>query len=650
MFQPSNEENKNTKPLADSITNLKGEMESILNSQKDFLNVLLKVDNVVADINKKFGTGTELSNELRAAITQGYDEIVKMGGSLDAAGKIQQDVTQSLGRNVILQKDSFKELYAASKVTGEEVGTIVSKFKDVGISVYQASENTKKIVDVARSLGVSAQEVSANALRNMDAMNKYNFQGGVEGLAKMAANAASLRIDMQSAFAFAEKVYNPEGAIEAAAALQRLGVAQSELLDPLRLMDLAENDPTELQNQMAQMSKQFVSLKDDGTFEILPGAKRQLREISQAMGISYGELTKMALGSADLDNKLQKIKFPDFATEDQRKLIANLTEMGKGGVYKIKVDGEDMDINAALEKYASDPEKLDKLIEASKPKSLEDLASEQLGTAKRSEALLQSMKERLPLAFAGSKVAGTGLEEVISGYKTIANTFTKATPIGETSKLIDTSINKLSGVLDNFTKSGKISDVLKGLSDVGTDIEKFINTNVKNSAKEFSTTIDSVTKTIDKLSTTFENLGKGLDKTFKDIIPTKKAKDLIITPDETIETLPEDTIIAGTGLDFIKEFSKTPTTPTPVQSLISTPGFNPNDLMKFSNSESTVNKISPTEVTVNFKMSLDVSGTNSSSIDTGKIIEIFNNQDVKEKIVQATKDAMTEKGQRIIYS
>ena len=37
-----------------------------------------------------------------------------------------------------------------------------------------------------------------------------------------------------------------------AAAMQRLGVAQSDLLDPLRLMDLSANDPTELQNQIVQ--------------------------------------------------------------------------------------------------------------------------------------------------------------------------------------------------------------------------------------------------------------------------------------------------------------------------------------------------------------------------------------------------------------
>jgi hypothetical protein len=114
----------------------------------------------------------------------------------------------------------------------------------------------------------------------MESMNKYNFQGGVDGLAKMAAQASSMRIDMKTTLNFAEGLYNPEKAIEMSSALQRLGVTQSDLLDPLRLMDLSLNDPTELQNQLVQMTEQFVQLNEKGQFQIAPGQIRRLREIN----------------------------------------------------------------------------------------------------------------------------------------------------------------------------------------------------------------------------------------------------------------------------------------------------------------------------------------------------------------------------------
>ena len=55
-------------------------------------------------------------------------------------------------------------------------------------------------------------------------------------------------------------------------------------LDPLKAMDLAQNDPEALQKEIINVSKEFTKLKADGTgFEILPGAKRRLREVAQAM-------------------------------------------------------------------------------------------------------------------------------------------------------------------------------------------------------------------------------------------------------------------------------------------------------------------------------------------------------------------------------
>jgi hypothetical protein len=159
----------------------------------------------------------------------------------------------------------------------------------------------------------------------------------------------------------AKGLFEPEKAIEMAAAMQRLGVAQGDLLDPLKLMDLARNDPAELQNQIAQMSKQFVQLNADGHFEIMPGAKQQLMEIGEELGFRNGELERMALGGAELEQKMGKIKFPEFATKEQQEMLANITEMGANGDMKINVEGEEMDINAAMEKFGTSPDSFEKL-------------------------------------------------------------------------------------------------------------------------------------------------------------------------------------------------------------------------------------------------------------------------------------------------
>ena len=74
-------------------------------------------------------------------------------------------------------------------------------------------------------------------------MNRFNFQDGVMGLTKMAAQASMLRFDMSKTADFADKVMNPQGAIEMASAFQRLGVMAGDLVDPFVLMDKSINDP-----------------------------------------------------------------------------------------------------------------------------------------------------------------------------------------------------------------------------------------------------------------------------------------------------------------------------------------------------------------------------------------------------------------------
>jgi hypothetical protein len=159
-------------------------------------------------------------------------------------------------------------------------------------------------------------------------------------------------------------------------------------------MDMAQNDPAELQNQLAEMSKQFVKLKEDGSgFEIMPGAKRRLREIEKELQLPLGQLSKMALAGAELDDKLSKIKLPDNFTEDQKKFIANMANMDSGGEYKLKVDGEDIGLDKAIKLFEGDKTKLDKFMESQAEKSMEELAREQITVSERMDRNLEDIKQ-----------------------------------------------------------------------------------------------------------------------------------------------------------------------------------------------------------------------------------------------------------------
>jgi hypothetical protein len=103
-------------------------------------------------------------------------------------------------------------------------------------------------------------------------------------------------------------------------------------------MDLAQNDPAELQNQIVGMTKQFTRFNEETKqFEILPGAKRQMAEVAGALGMTGGEFQKMALNAANFDTKLKQIKFSPDVKEEDRELVATMAQINKDGVAQVKV-------------------------------------------------------------------------------------------------------------------------------------------------------------------------------------------------------------------------------------------------------------------------------------------------------------------------
>ena len=568
--------------------------------------VVAELDKGASTLLKQFGVGQEMAQTLRATMADAVTGVRTLGGDIDAVIKTQMEASKALQRNVILSAEVNKDLYATVKVTGQEVGTLVSGFKDVGIGAGRVAGEMKKVVDIATQSGVNAADVSAKVLQNMDALNKYNFEGGVSGLAKMAAQASMLRIDMSQTLAFAEKVFDPEGAIEMAAAMQRLGVSQSSLLDPLKMMDLAQNDPAELQNQIAQMSKQFVQLGKDGNFEIMPGAKRQMREISKAMGIPYEQLTKMALGSAELEDKMSKIRFPDLPglDEDKQKMIANMAEMGAGGKYEVQVKDEQTGetITKALDQLnEKDVANLEKMANTA-PKTMEELAVSQLSVTEKMAADIKSLADQTGLGAARTKAMGTGINFLRDTSTAVRKTLSpKEMSTKNLASSIDSGIDKNLDVLKRLT-DGEISagearkEVGENLKKLGSLLNSAYETGMKNAQIE-SEKIKNDYPVIDQLK-------KLLSGDISKIESNKK----------------QETNITQTEISNVRNASTIPTNTSQTATNPSTDR--------------------PIEITLNHNIDLKTTG----NVDTNQIVMALKNTDVQQGMVGALKEAMYSNG------
>lgn len=576
--------------------------------------IILDVDSGAREVVKTFGQGKEFVNEIKKSLTDAAEGVTRLGGNFNDVVRIQQDFSDALGRNVIMIGESYEKLFAATQITKKDADDIINSFKNAGISAYDSSQQIENVVNTARMIGVNAELVTSKVLQNLEVLNKYNFKDGVEGLAKMAAQATNLRIDMRETLAFTEKVYNPEDAIETAAALQRLGVTQSDLLDPLRLMDLSQNDPAELQNQLVEMSKQFVKLNEQGRFEIMPGEQRRLREISKELNISYNELTKMAIGASELEDKMKKISFPDTFDEEQKMLISNMAEM-KDGEYRIRFDGKDMGIDEVVKLAQTDKEKFDELIKSTQPKTLEELQSEQLSVSKSMLAGIRAMAEKTGMGLA----AAEPIEDVLTVAQTASNTISKfVTDSFGSNKQIRENTNQLyTEVIDGL--KGLISGQMS-FETIGNRIGNVAETMETQFKNNFLTATNNAATSLNAL----RDEGNGLVEVIESIIGKVSSgpkpdpmEDFIKLPGQVIQPLPQDTLFGGTGFEEMMNRIASVTNIQKNNTEVSTP----------SNTTTTA------DINVNFKIDAP------PQIDTNQLLLALNTTDFKQTIIKTVADA-----------
>ena len=441
------------------------------------LTALTNLDSEASKLVKTFGISKQRAGELTQTVADAIPKFVGMGLKVGDVAETLQGLGETMNVNIMLNADSLASFAATAEVTKVKQSELAEKFRDVGVSIASIEPKMLDVVKIARQAGVTVQAVSAGVVTNLDKMNLYNFEGGIKGLAKMAAQASRLGVDMSAIFTVVDKVFNPEGAIEFAASLQRLGVTSSQLLDPLRLMDLAQNDPTELQNQIVNMTKEFTRFnKENNQIEILPGAKRRIDEIGKAMGLPAGELQKMAVNAGMFEMKLKQIKFPtDIATKGDRELIATMAQIGKDGIAKVRIeetrigkDGKEEGTGEYIDKLVSElsTDDVAKLAQQQKSNdaSMEEIAKDQLTYLKRIESSMNTFVSAAKYGIASSNT-------LQGGYKGGLNFFQKMLDEqipqkGKESKNYRTGTDYVANEVSEFIKTLGIGDMFKDFKEM----------------------------------------------------------------------------------------------------------------------------------------------------------------------------------------
>ena len=290
--------------------------------------------------NKVLGAFTQTRgriSEIQKTITDTVPGVRRLGGDIKDVSEIISEVALESRRNVIANSEQVESLYAASKVLGLSAQVLSKSFLDVGMTIESIPETLEESVSYVRSIGGNAKTVFTDVQKNMEQMNRYQFEGGVLGLTKMAAQASMLRFDIATTFKFADDLLDPDRAIEVAAAFQRLGVTAGNLVDPFQLMNMSINDPSGLQDSIIEISKKYTEFDaKTKTFKINPEGVLTLRELGKQAGLDAKELSKMGLAAAELDNRLSQISPSLKIKEEDKQYLANISSMNAGGQYEVK--------------------------------------------------------------------------------------------------------------------------------------------------------------------------------------------------------------------------------------------------------------------------------------------------------------------------
>jgi hypothetical protein len=596
--------------LGDSLNKLKNPIGAVAES----IGLMVAATDA---LNRNFVQSRVRTEEMNVAIAQSVAGVTRLGGSIGDVVNVIEGIGAGARRNLIANEETVSKIFAASQILGTDAKTLTEAFGQVGYDVSQVGVNLEKSISYIQSLGLNAGTVTKNVVENMEKMNTFNFDGGVQGFTKMAAQSSMLRVDMGKTLAFADKVIDPSKAIESASAFQRLGVAVGDLGDPLKLMNDALNDPGAIQDSLIKATKQFTYFDEKTqSFRINPQGLLTLRELADTTGMSAGEMAKMALASADLDKRLSSIS-PSltFEKEEDRTFLANMAvKKDNDYVVQIKNDKGEVELTKKLGEVTKD--ELTRLREQQEraPKTLEDIQRSQLDVLKAIDANFKGALAATTYGAASARQITSNVE----GFRRISTGLSDSlqSNLPQTSEVRSVVASSLESMKELFTQKseGKINP-----DEFTKKLKEFEDKLIKQTNKIGPEAFDTL-KTVLKETSQKAYGNSGIETEFRRFANT-------MTPAKVTKT-------SGTNI-------KKPTTEQKYQPITRSSIFGARDTqssLQSGNVNSQTNKTVDYTGTVTFKVDAP------SGVSTQYLTEFLNSEKFKEMIYSYVEEKNKQKG------
>ena len=341
--------------VSKAITNLKSNYASlggltgvVTDSMDIILDMLALEDTMRIDISKTIGMSNARLFDTIDALTEASLETSKFNINANELAETFTKITKASGRQLYIPTEVTARATLLTKtLEGFDAGKFADAFDSIGMSLGDAiggidetDNSMQDVLNTGRNMGVVMETFLGSVADNLKLVNTYGFERGVEGLSAMVARAQTLGLDIGKVASLSEKFLDPEGAIDFAAKMQVIGGAAGDLTDPFKLMYMATNDLEGLGEAIAKTAAGAATFdKEKGKFVISPEQRRQMMAMKDELGMSYQELSDLAIKAAREAEVFNQIgDFSDMPKAD-KELLASMAEIGKGGEAKVRIPG-----------------------------------------------------------------------------------------------------------------------------------------------------------------------------------------------------------------------------------------------------------------------------------------------------------------------
>jgi hypothetical protein len=370
----------------------------------DILRQIQNEEQTRTDINETLGITGVLSEKVRETITESTTSALRFGFGMKEVSSMFVSMGEVTGKANFMSTETANKSFAVARSfvgTLSEVGKLLGEAEKVGLGASDTLDAIEKAGRSSLGLGLNTKKTTELLKTDLSKLNEYGFQNGIQGLNRMVQKSVEFRMNLGEVYKIADKVMNPDSAIELTANLQVLGGAIGDFNDPLKLMYMATNNVEGLQDALIGAASNLATYnKEQGRFEITGVNLRRAKEMASQLGIEYKEFAKGAIAAQERLSVVQDLAGKGFdLSEKDQEFIANLSQMKDGKMTLSIPKDVSKELGIATETAISDltqnqiqllkdnKDKLDKM-------SVEDIARDQFSAIKNIQNDVNAMANK----------------------------------------------------------------------------------------------------------------------------------------------------------------------------------------------------------------------------------------------------------------